>query len=187
LSEKPLHSVEFTKAVLSNDKNIIEDYSGRIVPKVMEYLMITLNANRFHAEECAHQAFSIVLERINNRLIDDSASIVSYMITTARNEYFKMLKSEIREGAAILQEQYYQDTEEQLEALLDAERTQVLAKCFDNLETKSRDFIEYVIRHPEYSMLKVGKIFNISPENARTRKSRIISQLSDCVSRKLNR
>lgn len=187
LSDKPLHSIEFTKAVLNDDKNIIEDYAKRIVPKVMEYLMITLKANKFHAEECTHHAFSIVLDRIKSNLLDESTSILSYMITTSRNEYFKMLKNEIREGAAILQEQYYVDSQEQLEALIDSERIQVLSKCLLQLDQKSKEFIEYVMRHPEYSMLKIGKIFNISPENARTRKSRIVSQLSECVKKKIDR
>lgn len=149
--------------------------------------MVTLNATKFHAEECAHHAFSIVLDRIHNNLIGESASIISYTITTARNEYFKILKSEIREGAAILQEQYYQSTEEQLEVLFEKERIEALEKCLNNLDQKSRDFIEYVMHHPEYSMLKVGKVFNISPVNARTRKSRIISLLNTCVDKKLNR
>lgn len=187
MSDKALHTIEFTKAVQNNEKVVIEDYSGRIVPMVTEYLMVTLNATKFHAEECAHQAFSVVLDRIQNNLIGESASIISYTMTTARNEYFKILKNEIREGAAILQEQYYQDTEEQLEALFEKERFEALEKCLNSLDKKSKDFIEYVMNHPEYSMLKIGKIFNISPVNARTRKSRIISQLNKCVDKKLSR
>lgn len=187
MSDKELHSIEFTKAVLNNDTIVIEDYSGKIVPMVTEYLMVTLKANKFHAEECAHHAFSIVLDRIQNQLLGESSSVVSYMITTARNEYFRILKSEIREGTAILQEQYYQDNEEQLEALFESERLEALEKCLGKLDQKSRDFIEYVMKHPEYSMLKIGKIFNISPVNARTRKSRIVSQLNSCIDKKLNR
>lgn len=187
MSDKPLHTIEFTKAVLNDEKLIVEDYSSRIIPMVTEYLMVTLKANKFHAEECAHQAFSIVLDRIQNNLIGESASIVSYTITTARNEYFKVLKNEIREGTAILQEQYYQDIEEQLEALFESERNEALEKCLNSLDQKSKDFIYYVMKHPEYSMLKIGKIFNISPVNARTRKSRIISQLNNCIDKKLNR
>lgn len=187
MSDKALHNIEFAKAVLNNEKTIVEDYSSRIVPMVTEYLIVTLNANKFHAEECAHQAFSIVLDRIQNNLIDESASVISYTITTARNEYFKILKNEIREGAAILQEQYYQDIEEQLEALVESERYEALEKCLNALDQKSKDFIEYIMNHPEYSMLKIGKIFNISPVNARTRKSRIVSQLNNCVEKRLNR
>jgi RNA polymerase sigma factor (sigma-70 family) len=187
LSEKTLHTIEFAKAVLNNDKVVIEDYARRAVPMVTDYLMVTLKANKFHAEECAHQSFSIVLDRIQNNLIDENASVISYMITTARNEYFKMLKNEIREGTAILQEQYYQDVEEQLEVLFESERQKALEKCLNSLDQKSKDFIEYVMMHPEYSMLKVGKIFNISPINARTRKSRIISQLNSCIQKKIKR
>lgn len=187
MSEKPLHSIEFVKAVKSGDKVVIEEFASRVIPRVIEYLMVTLNANKFLAEECSHHAFSVVLDRINSNTLDASVSVISYTITTARNEYFRMLRNEFREGAAIFQEQYYLDSEEQIDQLIDAERERVLALCLKNLDPKSRDFIEYIIAHPDYSMMKIGKIFSISPENARTRKSRIIAQLSECIEKKLNK
>lgn len=187
MSDKPLHSIEFVKAVKNGEKPVIEEFASRVIPRIIEYLMVTLNANKFLAEECAHHAFSVVLDRINNDSLDSKTSIISYTITTARNEYFRMIKNEFREGAAIFQEQYFLDSEEQIEQLIDEEREKILLKCLKSLDPKSKDYIEYIMAHPEYSMMKIGKIFSISPENARTRKSRIISQLSDCVEKKLNK
>jgi RNA polymerase sigma factor (sigma-70 family) len=187
LTDKPLHTIAFVKAVKTENRAVIEDYSARVVPMVTEYLMVALKANKFHAEECSHHAFSVVLDRIKNNSIDDQTSVVSYLVTTARNQYFNMLKNEIREGSAILQEQYYQDSEEQIQSLLDEERTKILEQCLGNLDEKARVYIQYVMKHSDYSMLKIGKIFGISPENARTKKSRIVRQLSDCVRKKLNR
>ncbi|HAC14692.1 MAG TPA: sigma-70 family RNA polymerase sigma factor [Bacteroidetes bacterium] len=187
MSEKPLHSIEFVKAVKNGNNTVIEEFASRVIPRIIEYLMVTLNANRFLAEECTHHAFSVVLERINKDSLDSSTSIVSYTMTTARNEYFRMIKNEFREGAAIFQEQYFLESEEQIDHLIDKEREKILQKCLGSLDVKSRDFIEYLIAHPEYSMMKIGKIFSISPENARTRKSRIVSQLSECVEKKLNK
>lgn len=163
----------------------MDDFASRVIPRIIEYLMVTLKANKFLAEECAHQAFSIVLDRISNNNLDQNSSIVSYLLITARNEYFRLIKSEIREGSAILTEQYFLEPEEQIELLTDQEREKALESCLQSLNSNSRDFIEYVIRHPEYSMLKIAKIFGISPENARTRKSRIIAQLNECVSKKM--
>lgn len=187
MSDQPLHSIEFVKAVKNGDKPVIEQFTARVIPRIIEYLMVTLNANKFLAEECTHHAFSVVLDRIINDSLDASTSIVSYTMTTARNEYFRMIKNEFREGTAIFQEQYFLDSEEQIEKLIDEEREKILQKCLKSLDVKSRDFIEYLIAHPEFSMMKIGKIFSISPENARTRKSRIISQLSDCIEKKLNK
>lgn len=148
--------------------------------------MITLKANRFLAEECSHHAFSVVLNRITTNTLDEYTSILAYMITTARNEYFRMIKNESREGSAVFHEQLFLESEEQIELLIDQDREKILKSCLKSLDTKSRDFIEYLMKHPEYSLLKISKIFKISPENARTRKSRVIAALNECVKRKLN-
>jgi RNA polymerase sigma factor (sigma-70 family) len=184
LSDKPLHSIEFVKAVQENDRKVIEEYSAYVVPKIIEYLMVTLKANKFHAEECSHHAFSVVLNRVTSNSLDESTSILAYMITTARNEYFRMIKNESREGGAVFQEQLFLEAEEQLDLLIDQDKERILQSCLKSLDSKSRDFIEFLLRHPDYSLLKVGKVFNISPENARTRKSRIIASLSECIKRK---
>jgi RNA polymerase sigma factor (sigma-70 family) len=185
LSDKPIHSIEFVKAVQQNDRKAIEDYSTYVVPKIIEYLMVTLKSNKFHAEECSHHAFSVVLNRITSNSMDENASILAYMITTARNEYFRMIKSETREGGAVFQEQLFLEAEDQLDLLIDQDKERILQNCIQSLDNKSRDFIEFLLRHPEYSLLKVGKVFNISPENARTRKSRIIATLNDCIKKKI--
>ena len=187
MTEKPLHSIEFVKAVKNQDRKVIEDFSSRLIPRIIEYLMITLKANKFLAEECSHHAFSVLLDRIDSDELNEKSSVVSYAITTARNEYFRMIKSEIREETAILQEQYYVEVEEQIQLLVDQDREKALKKCLEQLDSKSRDFIKYILQHPDYSMLKVGKIFGISPEASRTRKSRILAILSDCVGRKIGK
>lgn len=187
MTEKPLHSIEFVKAVKDQDRVVIEEFSSRLIPRIIEYLMITLKANKFLAEECSHHAFSVLLDRINAGELNEKSSVVSYAITTARNEYFRMIKSEIREETAILQEQYYVDAEEQIQLLVDQDRERALNHCVQQLDLKSRDFINYILQHPDYSMLKVGKVFDISPEAARTRKSRILAILSDCVAKKMGK
>lgn len=185
MSEKPKHSIDFVKAIQENDRKAIEDYSAYVVPKIIEYLMVTLNAIKFHAEECSHHAFSVVLNRITSSSLNENSSILAYMITTARNEYFRMIKNESSKGGAVFQEQFFLDAEEQLDLLIDQDRERNLQNCINSLDSKSKDFIEYLLRHPDYSLLKVGMTFNISPENARTLKSSIIASLNECIKKKI--
>lgn len=180
LRDKTSHSIKFVEAVRSNDKKALDDFSMDIIPRLIEYLMVTVQANRHLAEECAHQAYAVILDRILKSSIEDNVNVVGYMLITARNEYFSNLRKESREGSAVFEEQLFARPEEQIASLIKKERLQHLQECLNELEPKSRDLIEYMIKNPEASFLKLSKIFNTSPENIRTRKSRILKILTDC-------
>ncbi len=184
MADNSLHTIKFVKAVKEDDKVSIDEFSRLVIPRLIEYLMTVVKANRFHAEECAHQAFSVVLDRIIKDQIGEDVGVLAYMLATARNEYFATLKKESREGSAVFQEQYLVAPAEQIENLLDMDRKAILQQCIRLLDPKSRDFIEYIIQNPDSSMLKISRVFNISPENARTKKSRIVHELTECFKKK---
>jgi DNA-directed RNA polymerase specialized sigma24 family protein len=183
LSTKAGHSKAFIDAILSNDTKALEGYINEMLPRLMEYLQVTVKANHFHAEECAQHAFASVLERISRGNFDEDMNVLAYLLVSARNEYFAIIKRENRDGSAVFHEMFFTDTEEQMVLLADEDRELVLKKCLQQLSSESRDFMIFLIRNPEISFIRVAKIFNISPINARTKKSRLVSKLSDCYKR----
>lgn len=149
----------------------------------MEYLRVTVKANHFHAEECAQHAVATVLERISRGNYEHDMNVMAYLLVSARNEYFAIIKRENREGSAVFHEMFFAEAEEQIILLADKDRERTLRKCLELLPAENRDFIIYLMQNPELSIIRISKIFNISPMNARTRKSRIITKLSDCYNR----
>ena len=60
---------------------------AEVLPKLVQYLQITVGADPETAEECVQQAFLNVYERILQDKIRDPKSILSYLMQASRNEY----------------------------------------------------------------------------------------------------
>ncbi|MCC5925041.1 MAG: sigma-70 family RNA polymerase sigma factor [Bacteroidetes bacterium] len=180
------HNQDFRRAIEERNKAQIDEYVTDMVPRLTEYLVITFGANLNVARECVQQAFVAVLERIAARAMADDTNITAYLMIVSRNEYFAYLKNEHRSGSAVFQEMFYTEPAEQLQALMDEDRQRILELCLQTLDGRSRELIAYMFKRPEASLLKVSKVFGISPVNVRTRKSRIINKLADCYQKKSN-
>lgn len=178
------HTKDFINAVENRDKGLIDRYVTDMVPRLTEYLVITFGANLSIARECVQQAFVTVLERIAAKTLSPDTNVTAYLMIVARNEYFACLKREQRSGSAVFQEMFYTEPAQQLEALIDEDRQRILDFCLETLDARSRELIAYMFKRPDASLLKISKVFGISPINARTRKSRIISKLADCYQKK---
>jgi len=184
LKEASAHTMDFRRAVLQGDKELIDRFVSDMVPRLTEYLVITFGANLDLARECVQQSFVLVLERIVSRTLTDDTNVASYLMVIARNEYFACLKREQRNSSAVFQEMFYNEPADQLEALIEEDRQRILKLCLETLDERSRDLIGYMFKRPEASLVRISKVFGISPLNVRTRKSRIINRLADCYEKK---
>ena len=101
LKEASAHTMDFRRAVLQGDKELIDRFVSDMVPRLTEYLVITFGANLDLARECVQQSFVLVLERIVSRTLTDDTNVASYLMVIARNEYFACLKREQRNGSAV--------------------------------------------------------------------------------------
>ena len=147
---------------------MLDKITKMVIPQLKEYLKVTVRANDYMAEECAHQAFYTIMDRVQKGNFDDSVNIIGYLIISARNEYFMMLRKEYREGGAVFEEQHMVEPAEQYKLLVDKDRERILIRCLEELDKKSRAFIDYFFKQPEITYLKISKIFKITPSNART-------------------
>ncbi len=185
LTQQPAYTTsQIIESVLHQDHATFDAFTRFILPKLADYLRATVRAAPSMAEECAQQALTNVYERILAGHFESDVNIVGYLMTSSRNEYFRLLRRETREGGAALEEQLMVSPAEQYQELVDAERERILTECLQQLDEASRGFIEFYMSRPDASYLVVSREFNLSPANVRVRKSRILQRLHECFRRK---
>ncbi|MEX1011956.1 MAG: sigma-70 family RNA polymerase sigma factor [Balneolaceae bacterium] len=175
---------ELVTALEQGDEKRANELLKEVIWRLKDYLTVVLGAPESEAEECAHQAFLAVFERIRDGKIRDPKTIFSYFLTSARNEYFRVSRGMQRFDH--LEEPYSNLIEpaQQVERLLDEERQRILEECLQELDGEAREFITWYLAHPDADTQVAATRFGISHANSRTRKSRITSRLHDCVKRK---
>lgn len=148
-----------------------------IIPKLVEYLQVTVAATEEVAKECVQQAFLNVYEIILENKLNDPKSLLSYMMMTARNEYF----NQYRKNGRLVNNEFItssiSEPANQIERLIDQERTELLFECIEELDDDSQIFILYFINHPDATTREASDYFELSEANVRTKKYRITHQL----------
>ncbi len=171
-------------ALYDGDESRVNALIKEMMPKLTDYLMITMGATHEDAEECTQNAFLKVLVRIKKGKIKNKKAIYTYLLKTCRHEYLRHIKKNKRYTG--IDEDYMDMSEpaEQVEKLLDEERQAILKECLDELDDESREFIVYFLNNPETTTKEASKIFDISGANVRTRKFRITKALHEAYKRK---
>jgi RNA polymerase sigma factor (sigma-70 family) len=150
-----------------------------VLPKLVEYLRVTMGADQETAEECVQQAFLNVYERILGDKIRDPKSILSYMMQASRNEYLSYKDKNKKYTTFPANPGGLTEPAEQIENLIDHERKQALKNCMRKLDPESRDFILYFFENPGVRSRQVAKKFRTSEANVRIKKHRILNQLNE--------
>jgi len=157
-----------------------------LIPKLVEYLQVTLAATEETAKECVQQAFLNVYERIIDGKLKDPKSLLSYMMMTSRNEYFNQYKKNKRyvDNEHVVGSE--SDPASQIDRLVDQERKELLFDCIEELDEDSQMFILYFINHPDATTREASDYFDLTEANVRTKKYRITHQLHSLYKFKAN-
>ena len=171
-------------ALYDGDESRVNTLIKEMMPKLIDYLKITMGASHTDAEECTQHAFLKVLVRIKKGKIKNKKAIYTYLLKTCRHEYLRYIKKNRR--FTEIDDDYMEMSEpaEQVERLLDEERQKILKECLDELDEESREFIVHFLNNPDTTTKEASKIFNISGANVRTRKFRITRTLHEAYKRK---
>lgn len=177
---------ELVFALQENNEGEASELLEELIPRLKDYLRVTMNAKEEDAEECIHQAFFNVYEQIIQDNIKNEKYIFSYLIRACRHEYIRYTKHQHRFKSPVDDESpdYLAEPAEQIENLMDEDRQKILRECMDELESKSRKFIEYFFSYPDATTKEASEHFKLSGANVRTKKSRILSRLHHCFKRK---
>jgi RNA polymerase sigma factor (sigma-70 family) len=174
-------------AIENDDQRLLDRLFHEAFDILMGYAVGHLGAEHDTAQDCVQQAFEQALTAIREDKLRDKNRLYSYMITCCRNFYLRGVersKEEASDLQAMLTHEDLQSGANQLFELLDKERQRILEYCLDQLSDNYRAFIGYWFEHPDADANKVADHFDISVNNAWTRKHRVVKMLNECYEQK---
>lgn len=174
---------ELAKAIRENDSSRVNEMMQKLVPRLKRFLSIHMNASKSDAEDCAQETILQCIEIIKQDKLRDTDKVLSYIMTSCRNNYLKMKEKMKEENYEEVPDRNYSSAE-QLLNLLDKERKRILEWCLRQLKKEYQDFMRYWFQNPGAEAEKVAEHFDLSVSNTWTRKHRIISKLNDCYKKK---
>jgi RNA polymerase sigma factor (sigma-70 family) len=179
---------ELVTALQDNNYKQANELLKKLQPDLQIYLRTVLDADIQEAEEAIQRAMAKIIEKILNDQIHNKKYIYKYLLRTCRNECILLRKDA---ASYVLDSKYIQEMSitpaEQINNLLDEEHQRILKSCLDELPEDLRNFISYIIEYPGVTSPALSERFDITPVNARVKKSRIINILIRCVERKWNK
>jgi len=171
---------ELLEYVKSNNEIGITEIVNEIKPVLIRYLMYECGACREDAQDCIQEALIIALDKIKADAIENPDSILSFLMTTCRNEFYNKMRK--------ISEQPYGDlpydaasNPRQLNNLYSEDQRKIMEYCLQKLSKTLKTFIRYWIQHPGYGAKQISSHFDISEASAWTRKHRAINNLRNCI------
>lgn len=176
---------ELIKAVQDGDAELANQLLSDLTAVLISYLRTNKGASYDDAADCAQQTILLTYEAIKDDRIENADRIFSYLMTTCKNNYYKLMENR--------KEYYYDRLPEnpkiaplQITNLYKQDRKRILKECIGQLKEDYREFINYWFENPESDASEVAEHFNISVNNAWVRKHRVIRMLQECCSKKIN-
>lgn len=174
---------KFVDAVLEKDEAIIAKQVHVISAVLIKFLMVRLDASIHDAKDCAQSTLLIAVEKIREDKLTNPDVVINYLFTTAKHEYFKLLSKDREVNYEELPEHHF-NAADQLNRLLDEEKMSILKRCLETLKADYKKYIEYWFKNPGFETSVVAEHFNISVNNAWTKKHRVINMLQECYQKK---
>lgn len=168
------------KAIQKDDRRTANKLCAEATPILIKYLISNVGATREDAEDAVQRMFEYVIPKIQRDKIESPSGLLSYMLTGCRHAYFKITRDiEIESLDDIIEEPGRKA--HQIWELIDDEKVSILKKCLEKLKSHYRAFVEFLFEFPDAEAEDVAEHFNISLNNAWTKRHRVIKQLTDCT------
>jgi RNA polymerase sigma factor (sigma-70 family) len=174
-------------AIQSHEQERINDVLRDVVPILVDYLQVRVQASLPDAEDSVHTAIADIIERIREEGVRNEQVFYVYILRSVKHEYLKIIRKEKRYAKGGLENITLQHQAEQFDRILDDERQRLLRECLGQLNKESRTFIEYFMNHPELSNQEIADNLDLTHSNVRVKKMRIIRILHECYKRKSSR
>lgn len=174
---------DLVEAIKNQDEVKTSNYLKILMPRLVKFLRLHMGASKSDAQDCAQQAFLYALEAIKTDQLRDVDKLPSYLLTVCRNNFLK--KTDHNAQTSFVDSSIHgRQPPRQLANLLRKERTEILKECLEELSDDYREFIIFWFNHPDANAEKAAQHFNISVNNAWTRKHRVIKKLRECYKQK---
>lgn len=171
---------ELIEAINNGDQEKISSLFEEIRKYLERYLMFEMGADHSNAEEYSQVACIQVFEAIKEGKIENPKKLKTYLISTCRNAYLKT-KTRNKEHPDYNLDNKFSSSPQQIEALVEEEKMELLRNCMNKLPEKEKAFIDYVFQNIESETDHLAQRFNITHNNVWVKKHRIINKLKECV------
>jgi RNA polymerase sigma factor (sigma-70 family) len=178
--------MEFSNLVeaIQEDKTAeLNSQFKKLTPRLIAFLQVHMDAEKKDAEDCAQEALLKSIETIREENINNANHILSFLLTTCRNNYLNLMQKKNPHRFEDIP-RHFGHKPRQLLTLLDKERRRILEWCMQQLSKSYKTFMEYWFAYPDSDARAVANHFDISVNNAWTRKHRIMKKLSQCCQEK---
>lgn len=175
----------FVQAIQSGETSDIERWSAEARNVLVKYLLSRYGANIRDAEDCVQEVLLKVMDLIKEKKLE-ADSYGAYIVTMTRNEYIRIMKEDARTtGNYFLEEHCYAADYDPAEQLVNTEMLEFLQDCIDQLGEKSRELIEYFLKHPNARYIDIAQALGVSASTIWTRRHRVYKYLVKCISNKI--
>ncbi len=175
----------FVHAVQNNDAEELASLTSVISAVLIKFLKVRIGASHHDAEDSVQNTLMLVIEKIRENKLNNPDSIIYYLFTTAKHDYLKA-QAKIKEPTYDDVPDSYSEKGDQLSALVDEERMNILQVCINKLKPDMKAYISYWFKNPGDEASVVADHFGISVNNAWIKKHRILKLLKECCEKKLN-
>ncbi|MEX0945229.1 MAG: RNA polymerase sigma factor [Balneolaceae bacterium] len=177
---------ELVEAINEKDMKKANMLCARIIPILKKYLISTVGATPENAEDAVQKMFEYVIPKIQNNEIQSPSGLLSYMLTSARHSYYKILREYDLMDYEMINEQLVNEPDQPWR-LLGEDKESILLRCLNQLKSQYRKLVQFMFDHPNADTEDIAEYFDISVNNVWIRKHRVIQQLNECVRAKYDK
>lgn len=167
-------------AIQEGDTKKANELCSEAIPILKKYLISTLGANLDDAEDAVQKMFLYVIPKIQQDGIESPSGLLAYMLTGCRHAYFKIVRDANPDETESMVDEPNSEPG-QIWNLISKERETILQECMKKIKSSYRTFIKFLFDYPDAEADDIAEYFDISVNNAWTRRHRAVKQLSDCV------
>lgn len=169
-------------SIKNGDQKTANKLCAEATPILKKYVISRTGCTMTDADDAVQKMFEYIIHKILNDEIENPKGLLAYMLKTSKHMYYKMVKKQrLEQTYNIAQDNSHHPN--QLWNLIDKEKQQLLTDCIDQLRLGYRDFITHWFAFPDANTEDIADHFDISVNNAWTRKHRIVKKLNECVGR----
>ncbi len=177
---------ELVDALRENDKRITAQHLNELHPRLVTYLIVTMDASPRDAEDAVQQAFLNTYKKLIEGNLKVKKFFFKYLLQACRGEYLKFIDLNASKDIPRSSfDMHLVEPEEQIKKLVDEERRELLKICMESLQENYRLILNFYCRQSKWSSQAAAARFDTTDVNARMIKSRAIKKLTECVKRKL--
>lgn len=186
LAEDRISGDEFLDLIRSADQSEVNRVSKKIIERMTFYLISVKGADPDTAKDCAHQAFENVYSKVINESLGEVKDIFGYLINSAKNEYLMVLRNdkvEVPNEYSYFSRVVGKTDDDVVDSIYSAEREKLLKYCIEQLKKKKRKFFISVLKLINEHDRDAAEKLKMSYGSFRTKKSRVVDALRECVKR----